>query len=125
MFKKVEEFNRTVIGMDRDLGHIMEQSEEDFLIGCLHEEIGEFQAATNLVDRVDALMDLIYFAVGGLSRLGIPAEKSEAIFNVVHTKNMSKKKGAKVGRGMTDPTDAFKPEGWISPEAEIEAIIWE
>jgi predicted HAD superfamily Cof-like phosphohydrolase len=123
MFKQVEEFNKTVIGIDRKLGHLLEQSEEDFLIGCLHEEIGEFQAATNLVDRVDALIDLIYFAVGGLSRLGVPAEKSEAIFNVVHTKNMSKKKGVKVEREIPNSTDAFKPEGWISPEAEIKAIL--
>jgi len=125
MFKEVEEFNKTIIGIDRPLRYRIDSTEIDFFKGLLQEEIKEFSDAwteEDFVGQVDALIDLIYFAAGGLVRLGVPSDKSEAIFAVVHSKNMSKKKGVK-DRETTGDTDAIKPEGWVAPEALISEIL--
>jgi len=127
MFEKVQEFNLKVVCVpgDRKPGEL-EPSERDWLINALAEEIGEFADAHNnqdFVGSIDALIDLIYFAMGGLTRLGLRAEVSTEIFNAVHAANMAKASGVKEERDVTHDLDAVKPEGWVSPEETIAGIL--
>lgn len=64
-------------------------------------------------DMLDAIIDLIYYALGRFYEIGGTSEDFDCIWEAVQRANMNKKKGNK-GRGSDD--DAIKPEGWQSPE---------
>ncbi len=128
MFKLVEKFNKDIVKIgDRDIC-ALPKDEAKWLVGALEEELREFGVAYDTCDfigSVDALIDLMYFAMGGLSRMGIPAEASKAIFEAVHNANMEKVKGAKEGREVQSELDATKPEGWECPEGRISKVLSE
>lgn len=128
IFGKVEDFNMGIIGIDRTSspGPIEDQEELGFFVGTLHEEIEEFETAcreSDFVGQIDALQDLIYFAAGGMVRMGIKAKVSNKIFSAIHDANMTKKKGKKQRDNGSHELDAIKPEGWVSPEERIATIL--
>lgn len=85
----------------------------------LQEELDEFNEAEELVDQVDALMDLLYFSYGTLVELGV---SPTAPFQAVHDANMSKL-GAD-GRPIFSCTGKVaKPKDWIGPEERIQKIL--
>lgn len=124
LFKLIEEFNKDLLGINRPTPQLLEQKESDWLIGALKEEIDEFETVEHLHEKADALVDLIYFAVGGLTRMGIDHYKARRIFSVVHEANMQKVKGKKEGRAVQSELDASKPAGWIAPDEKIKNIIF-
>lgn len=83
----------------------------------MREEIDEFEAAESLVDQADAIIDLIYFALGSLVEMGVD---SETLFDIVHRANMRK-----LANRATVRADGKiqKPADWVSPESEIAASI--
>lgn len=90
-------------------------------IRCLDEELLELGDATlqhDLVGVTDAIVDLIYFALGFAYRLGLPYDQ---VFEIVHKANMRKVIGM-TKRGNTD--DAAKPDGWVSPEQQIKELLY-
>lgn len=56
-------------------------------ISWMREEVDEFEEATTLNDQADAMIDLIYFALGTLVEMGVPPQD---LFNIVHDANMAK-----------------------------------
>ena len=84
------------------------------------EELDEFIEASmhgDMVGVADALVDVIYVALGTAHQMGLPFQ---AIWDHVHRANMRKVRG-ETKRG--NNIDAKKPEGWVSPEAGIATII--
>lgn len=81
----------------------------------LEEEMGELETAVahhNLSEQIDALLDIVYVALGTLDMIGadVPRHWAE-----IQRANMSKLRG--VGsRG--NKVDAIKPEGWQGPRHE-------
>lgn len=125
MFTRVFDFNAQVVGVEpRLLGTITpEHPEMEWLVGVLQEEAQELAEAKNLVDQVDALVDSIVFAMGGLYRLGLTEEQALKCFHAVMDANFEKKAGQKKGREVEGVKDAIKPEGWKGPEARIREIL--
>jgi predicted HAD superfamily Cof-like phosphohydrolase len=128
VFGKVENFNMEIIGIDRTtaIGPIVDQEELGFFIGTLQEEIDEFIQANeekDFIGQIDALVDLIYFAAGGFTRMGVPSHVTEKIFTAVHDANMTKKKGKKDRENGCHELDAVKPLDWVSPEERIMIIL--
>ena len=78
--------------------------------------IASFSASTiddvtnDLAGQADALVDLVYFAIGTAIMLGLPFEE---LWNDAHRANMTKVRGA-THRG--HPNDVTKPEGWVPPK---------
>jgi predicted HAD superfamily Cof-like phosphohydrolase len=84
--------------------------------GVVMEELDEFNEATSegdLPGAADALVDLVYFALGRLYEMGVPAD---AVFDEVHRANMTKVRGVKKERAVTNDADAVKPTGWKPPD---------
>lgn len=127
-FKNVIEFNTTVLKIPpKSEITNMTIDEVVWTVKALHEEIQEFGYAANMdlvVDQVDALIDLMYFAIGALHKLGLTAEQISTCCDAVHQCNMTKKKGVKVSRGDGSVPDAIKPSGWFSPENRIKHILF-
>lgn len=79
----------------------------------LLEEVYEFGNAIpeqDLGKQADALVDLVYFALGTAAMLGIPWEE---MWEEVHAANMRKVRGV-THRG--HKVDVAKPEGWVGPD---------
>jgi predicted HAD superfamily Cof-like phosphohydrolase len=124
-FKRIYEFNKEVIGIDRKIISSLLPDEAQWLVGAWEEEAGEFVDAFNKSDipgQVDAIIDLMYFAVGGLVRLGLSPEVMEQCFAAVHETNMGKVKGRKQ-REVESDLDAVKLEDWEAPEGKIKQVL--
>lgn len=124
MYKQVKEFNTQVLGIKRDEINMLKPEELIHLIRCLDEEILELENARTIQDQVDSIIDLVYFALGGLHKIGISEKQMDQIFEVVHGKNMTKMIGKLEKRYVEGAVDAVKPDNWIGPEAMISKILF-
>ena len=118
VFRQTEEFNKKIIGINRFPGTVEDDKEFDWLVGVILEELQEFQDAHrqgDFVAELDSIMDLIYFASGALTRMGINAQVSMDIFLAVHECNMKKAKGKNAARIATHDLDAVKSDEWKGP----------
>ncbi|GAE09592.1 transcriptional regulator [Paenibacillus sp. JCM 10914] len=85
------------------------------------EELIEFMEAETLEDQVDALTDLIYFAIGTFTLMGV---KPEPFFNIVHAANMGKLHEDGKPR-FNEQGKIVKPEGWAEKYAPEPKIVQE
>lgn len=96
----------------------------DFRVKFMQEELEEFVEALTLNDSVkafDALIDLVYVAMGTAYLCQFPWQEG---WTVVQAANMTKRKvdhASESKRGSI--YDIVKPEGWVSPELELSAIL--
>lgn len=82
-------------------------------VAMMQEELDELDEAVfvdDFPDQVDALIDLVYFALGTAAIMGIPWQE---LWDDVHRANMTKEIGV-TKRGITQ--DLRKPEGWKGPK---------
>lgn len=83
------------------------------------EEINEFIDSKDIVEQADAMIDLIYFALGTLVEMGVPPQK---LFEIVHNANMSKLwQDGTAHYNETGKT--IKPPTWKDPREELESAI--
>lgn len=125
MINEIYEFNREVLGADpKQMKLFLDLPEEEWLVAALKEEVREFEDSRSDAERVDALIDLCYFAVGGLVKLGLNEEQAQDCFDAVHRANMTKKPGIKNTRPNDGSVvDAIKGENFQDPTSVIEGII--
>jgi predicted HAD superfamily Cof-like phosphohydrolase len=123
---QVVDFNQQVLGIaQRPIG-MLGDAEFEISKKCLEEETLEFveaHQAGDIIKAVDGIVDLMYFAVGVLYKMGLTPDQIVEIQTAVHEANMEKKLGVVAKRGDGSAADAVKPEGWIPPEGRIEAIL--
>lgn len=124
--QNVVEFNQQILGIEqRPIGKLP-KPEFEISVKCLNEEIGEFvdnYDVDDFIGCVDAMVDLIYFANGVLYKMGLTAQEIDSCCEVVHNANMEKKRGVNSKRAVEGAADAVKPDGWVSPEERIAAIL--
>jgi predicted HAD superfamily Cof-like phosphohydrolase len=125
VFNRVFEFNQIIQQVPSRKPEPLTGKEKDWLLTCLKEEADEFEIALDRVQQVDALIDSMIFAAGGLFRMGLTARQAEDCLNAVMDANFLKKTGQKEGRVFEGVVDATKPEGWTGPELRISQILGE
>lgn len=124
MFKEVYKFNEEVLKIDRPTVFPLGSQEHQWLIGALKEEIQELEDSKSLEEEIDALLDLCYFAIGGLKRMGLSVDQAEECFLAIHRANMTKAKGVKSTRENDGSVaDAVKDESFKDPVEKIKNII--
>ena len=85
----------------------------------MEEEIGEFIEASSIEEQADAMIDLIYFALGTLVEIGV---RPQALFDIVHGANM--RKLWPDGRPhYNSDSKVIKPAGWTDPEPLLRAEL--
>ena len=113
LVKDVYQFNQEIIGTEQpSVPTTLSKERLLFALTAMYEELHEFTLASNqnnVAEQVDAMIDLIYFALGRCYEIGVSKEALMACWNLVQQKNMAKKRGVK-NRGTEQ--DACKPEGW-------------
>lgn len=83
------------------------------------EELNEFIASPDITEQADAMIDLMYFALGTLVEMGI---KPDPLFDIVQNANMSKLWSD--GKPHYNAENkVIKPEGWEDPHPRLEAEI--
>ena len=99
-----------------------------FRIRFLEEELDEFKRASEQgdpIEQFDALLDLVYVAMGTAHLLGFPWQEG---WDEVQRSNMAKVRAARDGsdskRGSS--WDVVKPAGWMPPnlKAILEGAGW-
>jgi predicted HAD superfamily Cof-like phosphohydrolase len=123
LYDDVAEFHRKFGLSTRGDGppELPDEDTWDFRLKFLLEEIEEAQDAYHAGDLpkfLDALVDLVYVALGTAHLGHLPFDEA---FEEVHKANMKKEKA----EGSTDPRskrahrlDVVKPEGWRPPDLE-------
>jgi len=96
----------------------------EFRAKFLVEEAEEFAEAireNHLVKAFDALIDIVYVALGTALMMNVPWLKG---WQAVHFANMQKVRVLrKEQSGRRSQYDVVKPSGWISPEPVLGALI--
>lgn len=83
------------------------------------EEINEFLEADEIVEQADAMIDVIYFALGTLVEMGI---KPDTLFDIVQSANMSKLWPDGKPHYNSDGK-TIKPATWEDPHVKLEEEI--
>ena len=83
------------------------------------EEINEFMEADDIVEQADAMIDVIYFALGTLVEMGI---KPDSLFDIVQAANMAKLWPDGRPHYNTEGK-TVKPDTWEDPHYKLEEEI--
>ena len=86
----------------------------------LTEEVLEFEESTKDVDRLDALVDTIYVALGAMWKLGLSSTQIEAAILVVCDANDTKT-ASKTASHIKASID--KGAGFIAPETRLQEVL--
>lgn len=93
----------------------------DLTARLLYEECHEYDASTNNVDRLDALCDIIYVAIGGMWKMGLSPVQIEVALDIICDSNDSKKVV------LTDwnqkANDGDKGENYHPPEPLLASLL--
>jgi predicted HAD superfamily Cof-like phosphohydrolase len=85
----------------------------------MHEELREFSEAhaeRDLAKCLDALVDLVYVAIGTAHIMGLPFDQA---WEAVHTANMAKERATSSNQSKRGTQyDVIKPAGWTPPDIE-------
>ncbi len=86
----------------------------------MNEEVSEFLVAEDIYEQADAMIDLMYVALGTMVEMGLEPDE---LFAIVQNANMSKLWAD--GKPHYNPKDGkvIKPEGWEDPKPKIKACI--
>jgi predicted HAD superfamily Cof-like phosphohydrolase len=113
--KDVAEFHKHLGYENYDTPEMLTQADLEQRTEYLDEEVGEFYESDSGEEAVDALIDLIYFAVGTLLRMGVDPRPA---WDEVHRANMDKE--PKAG----EHKHSIKPEGWRPPALDKLSVPW-
>lgn len=123
-FEHVGEF-RHKMGLPISVNpHLLPATETSYFARFIMEELSEYLRAceeNSLVNAADAIVDLVYVALGCAHAMGIPFDD---LFSIVHRANMAKEPANEYLRSMRgNQYDVIKPPGWVAPEDEMLSII--
>lgn len=124
MYEKVKQF-RVKMGLPiANAPTLLTSAEASYFARFIMEELSEFLKAheeRDLVGVSDAIVDLIYVALGSAHAMGLPFEK---LFNIVHQANMEKVPANDLQRSKRGAQyDVVKPLGWEAPETKISIAL--
>lgn len=124
MFKSVGVFRDKMKLPMSNNPHLLTPEETSYFARFIMEELSEYLRANeeqNLVGAADAIVDLVYVALGAAHAMGLPFEE---LFDVVHKANLKKEPANEFCRSIRgNQYDVIKPVGWEAPEPEMEKII--
>ncbi len=90
--------------------------EKKFRICAMQEELDEYREANSKEEELDALIDLVVFALGTAEREGWLGVFEQG-FDRVMDANCAKELGGNAKRG-NFKLDLVKPEGWTAPKLD-------
>lgn len=117
----VRAFHKAVGHPAPDTIHPLTKKDRIFRCNLMAEEVIELAAEENMVEQVDALIDLLYFTFGCFALMGIDPKE---LFDVVHQSNMGKLWPSGEFK-YNEKGKVVKPPTWERPEPQIHKILVE
>lgn len=114
-FEMVKEFHKKFDMMVHDKPTDLTSKKLNERYDFMLEELTEFKNSIeprDMAGLADALVDIVYVAMGTAVQMGLPWEE---LFADVQRANMAKVRGI-TKRGVA--VDCMKPEGWVSPKTD-------
>lgn len=118
-WEKVKTFHENFDSPVAETPEMLPRQRSEARASWMREEIEEFLEAETVYDQADAMIDLIYFALGTMVEMGTPPEE---LFDTVQEANMKKLWPDGKPRFREDGK-IIKPEGWQPPEPRLKKII--
>jgi len=118
-FDQVAEFHRAFGHPVKDRPTFLPPPRSDARVAWMREEVDEFVESANVVDQADAMIDLIYFALGTLVEMGV---RPAPLFDIVHRANMQKLWPDGAPR-IREDGKTIKPPTWRDPAEALKAEI--
>lgn len=115
-FEKVVQFQRLFRNPTSERPVPFSEDRRAIRARYFQEELEELNRATTIEDQCDALIDIIYFALGGFAEMGI---RPHTIFEIVHAANMEKLFPDGDPRHRTSDGKVAKPPNWTNPRQLI------
>jgi phosphoribosyl-ATP pyrophosphohydrolase len=116
LLAQVEKFNTEVTALPvPSTPTLLSRERTEWARTALLEEANEFHDAVrdgDLIEAADGLLDSVFFALGRLCEMGIPAQ---AVWESIARANMAKQRGELSKRPGSLGHDAIKPTGWMAP----------
>ena len=118
-WEAVREFHRAFGAPVSDRPTLLEPGRVAARADWMREEVDELVEATCIAEQADAMIDLIYFALGTLVEMGV---RPQALFDIVQEANMSKlwPDGKPHYR---EDGKIIKPSTWIDPAPLLKSEI--
>ena len=117
MYKDIVNFHQrfNISGYGKGITYLTEE-ERLFRIRAMQEELNEFVEAHTLNDEIDALVDLVVFAIGTAERMGFEWDPHWDEVMRANNEKEPCETAARSKRGFK--LDLCKPEGWTPPNHE-------
>jgi predicted HAD superfamily Cof-like phosphohydrolase len=119
-FEQVKAFHTAMGQPTADKPVAMDVIRQQQRFEYMAEELHEFMEASEVVDQADAMIDLIYLAIGTMVELGVIPEP---LFEIVHSANMSKIWPDGTAHLNPETGKVMKPPTFVRPEPLLEAEI--
>ena len=121
-YEEVKEFQKAFNHPYQDSPVLLTKERAKTRYGWMLEEINEFLEAVDkqdIVEEADAMIDLMYFALGTLVEMGV---QPDILFRIVQAANMSKL--FPDGKPhYNEDGKVIKPETWENPHPKLELVI--
>jgi len=118
-YELVREFHRAFNLPLRETPGLLSQERAQRRCAWMREEIEEFLEAQDVSDQADAMIDLIYFALGTMVEMGV---KPQELFEIVHRANMDKL--FPDGKPHYNAcSKVIKPDTWRDPKPLLDEAI--
>ncbi len=114
-YEKVREFHLRFGAPHADSPQLLDKDRVEKRSGWMREEIDELGEATDIYEQADAMIDLIYFALGTLVEMGVQPDE---LFDIVHAANMSKLFMDGTAHS-NQSTKIIKPPNWEDPKPQL------
>lgn len=111
-YNKVKSFHRKFLLPIADIPTLLNNERTLIRTGWMKEELEEFILSKDIADQTDAIIDLIYYALGTLVEMGVSPDN---FFDIVHNANMKKISKDNIiiyGEG----NKVEKPKEWCDPK---------
>lgn len=117
-FKDVKDFHVKYQVPCSSTPALLDKRTMDYRVGFLQEELDELKLSyesDDLEGCADALVDLVYVAMGTACIMGLPWE---SLWDEVQRANMTKRLAKPDGSDSkrNNPLDVVKPPGWVGPD---------
>ena len=112
-FDQVADFHRAFGHPVKERPAFLPSPRSDGRVAWMREEVDEFVEATDVVDQADAMIDLIYFALGTLVEMGVrPGPSVRYRTQREHAETLARRQpraSAKTERRSSRPRGAIRP----------------
>lgn len=115
-YELVKDFQKMAEQPIREFPQFLSRQRCNIRCKWMREEIEEFENSDTVYEQADAIIDLLYYAIGSLVEMGV---KPDELFMLVHEYNVKKL----IGKQCDRDGKIMKPYGWRHPDKEIKEII--